>query len=657
MLRASGGSPGVLSGTLAESARAPPGHRQHARVRCALRCALAFAVAPGTVLRMVRRVALVLLGAGLLVTSAAPAAAASERVESLTVDLSLRKNGSLAVQETIVYDFGSRRAHGVFRDIPLQSNTSEIRSVKVTRNGVAEPVDFENTGVWFRVRAGDPQVNVSGRQTYVLSYVATDAVVPLVGEPGEVALSWDAVGDGWEVPIAKSRVSLSTVLPFSEVTCVRGELYDTDPCRKVAPLSFATGKLVPGEGVTIFAPLKPGHGLPVASEGPGQASSAGAGQGASGVPDGASGSASSGATESTGSESVSPPVFFTALFVGIALTVVAALLMRRRPRPAPVRFSPPRDLSPLCLGAAVYPGPVVAPQTLAGALLDLARRDVISVELSDLWGPRVSAKEGAVAALDPAETVLLDTVLQGGRGPVVISEVMLVGRAEKFAQVQQLAAEVTPLVRNGVPHLPRVLWAVSMIGWVYAAGFLSPFFGGLLTAVTLGIAVGVLPSSLLIPLRFSEEEMQFSSEVEGFKQFLSTDAALLRNEYVERTGYTPEALAATMLPYAVVLGVESDWLKAFPDVSAFAWDSTSGVSGLGQLGAPAVSSLVRAAAPVRPRSTGSSLAFDPTRRTGVRHGRGFSSGRGFSGSRGASRTRGGMGRRGGGRGGGGGGSW
>lgn len=110
-----------------------------------------------------------------------------EAIRSYDVSIEATADGSLSVEETIDYDFAGERRHGIIRLIPTRSpyEQSRDRLYPVSDITVASPtgapaeteVTTEN-GVT-TIQVGDPDTEISGRQTYILSYQ-----VAAVADPG-----------------------------------------------------------------------------------------------------------------------------------------------------------------------------------------------------------------------------------------------------------------------------------------------------------------------------------------------------------------------------------------------------------------------------------------------------------------------------------------
>jgi len=215
-----------------------------------------------------RRVAALLgaSGLGVLLLVGGPLAGdaradGGERVRSLAVTLALRSDGSMHVTETVTYDFGdSSGKHGIFRYLPLRRrfDADRDRIYPITAIDVSSPSGAPSQ--WERtaddpvtLRIGAENLTVRGVQVYVLSYDLAGVVdVPASGPE----LNWNAVGDGWEVPIDRAVVTVGGPAgAVAKVACFQGARGSTQPC------SATTA----GAGATFMAsrPLDARQGLTV----------------------------------------------------------------------------------------------------------------------------------------------------------------------------------------------------------------------------------------------------------------------------------------------------------------------------------------------------------------------------------------------------------
>ena len=124
------------------------------------------------------------LGALLLV--AAPARAQpSERIVDYGVDITIGDDGTLTIVETIDYDFGTVRRHGILRDIPTRLRYDDTYDriypldVVEVRASEGTPAGYEvesAAGGITRIRVGDADTEITGRHTYELTYTVEAAL-------------------------------------------------------------------------------------------------------------------------------------------------------------------------------------------------------------------------------------------------------------------------------------------------------------------------------------------------------------------------------------------------------------------------------------------------------------------------------------------------
>src|SRR4051794_28565879 len=121
------------------------------------------------------RARLLLAVVTILVVCAAPAhAQTGERINSYDVDIDVQRDGTLAVQERIDYDFGPVPKHGIFREIPSRFRYDDTHDrvyridVESVQGSAGTPDQFtvSNENSRTRIRIGDPDVTITGRHRY-----------------------------------------------------------------------------------------------------------------------------------------------------------------------------------------------------------------------------------------------------------------------------------------------------------------------------------------------------------------------------------------------------------------------------------------------------------------------------------------------------------
>jgi uncharacterized protein (TIGR04222 family) len=207
--------------------------------------------------------------ATLLLFLGGPAAAQTvgEVIRSYVVEIRILDDGVLAVTETIDYDFGSELRHGIFRTIPTRFHHDDvydrvypIRDVGVESATAPSDVEVSEEGGSTVIRVGDPDVEISGRHTYTLSYRVDGA---LNAFDAHDELYWNAIGDEWQAPIERVRVVVRAPAAVQRVACFQGWEGGTDVCgsatRDGGTARFSAGRtLLAYEGLTIVVAIPKG---------------------------------------------------------------------------------------------------------------------------------------------------------------------------------------------------------------------------------------------------------------------------------------------------------------------------------------------------------------------------------------------------------------
>ena len=199
-----------------------------------------------------RRAARLIIVLGLLLALGAPAQAQDKQyaLSTYDVDLALQEDGTYRVNETIRFDFQQGAFSQANRRIPL-GRIDSLRDVQVTsRDGSVTSVEHEADGNDYVIRWTYPERRQPA--TFTLRYTAHGA---LEAEGGANVIDWQAIGDGWDVPIRDIDVTVS--IPFGDVPrdsiVVRPE-GEASLERTSAgwTATFAHDVLAPGEGYRVI---------------------------------------------------------------------------------------------------------------------------------------------------------------------------------------------------------------------------------------------------------------------------------------------------------------------------------------------------------------------------------------------------------------------
>ena len=195
-------------------------------------------------------------------------AAAGERITTYLVDFDIQADGAVQVTERIGYDFGSTQRHGITRDIPTRESADathdrvyRVEDVRVTSpTGAPADVLVQDNARTAFLRIGDPNTTVSGPQTYEISYRLVGA---LNAQEKLDELYWDAVGDGWDVPVARATVVVDAPDGIEKITCFSDSTGGTAACDKATrdtprTARFSHSDLDPGQALTVVVGLRKG---------------------------------------------------------------------------------------------------------------------------------------------------------------------------------------------------------------------------------------------------------------------------------------------------------------------------------------------------------------------------------------------------------------
>lgn len=194
-----------------------------------------------------------------------------EYISDFKVELTVDKDSSVLVRETISYHFVSPR-HGIFRDIPVEytdrygrNKNLVIDEVTVTnKEGKTYPFTITREGRNQQIKIGDPDRTVNGDLTYVISY-RTHYALGYFENFDE--LYWNATGNEWPVPILSASVVMVAPAPVQwsswRLSCYVGPTGSTASCGNKSDFAYTDETpvgavkfsydtvLTPGEGVTV----------------------------------------------------------------------------------------------------------------------------------------------------------------------------------------------------------------------------------------------------------------------------------------------------------------------------------------------------------------------------------------------------------------------
>jgi uncharacterized membrane protein YgcG len=140
----------------------------------------------------------------------------TEKINQFHSDIRIRENGNIIVTETIcVYAAGEKIDHGIYRVLPLISNSSKGNKntyytiLNVFKDGLKEPYHTEKEGDNLTLYVGDQDISLTtGNYTYKITY-EVEAQIHSYEDFDEIY--WNVTGNEWEFEI--NNVSATVNLP------------------------------------------------------------------------------------------------------------------------------------------------------------------------------------------------------------------------------------------------------------------------------------------------------------------------------------------------------------------------------------------------------------------------------------------------------------
>jgi len=502
--------------------------------------------------------------AGLLLSGATcgPAAARSLSIERFDADVAVARDATIEVTETLRVRF-TGEWNGLYRTIPVEYRTPQGFGYRLfltplgVRDGAGHALrwDASSERHYRKFKIWVPEAHDATR-TIVFRYRAANA---LRFFPDHDELYWNVTGDEWDVPIQAASAHIR--LP-SGATDVRTLAFTGSYGSHAQDAEVRT--LSDGVALDMRRPLAFHEGLTAVV------------------------GWSKGAVEEPGP--LARAVLFlraNCLFL-LPLVVLGAMVRRwytrgRDPRLQPIvpRYEPPDGLSPAETGTLADNRADM--RDVTATLVDLAVRGFLVIEERDregllgLWSSKAFTLRRKKAGdqpgdLKPHERAVLNGVFAGRSDAVDLSDL----KNEFYRELPRIRDGIfAALVGRGYyarrpDEVQTTYWVVAGIVAVTAflAGAIASKTGAdILGAPPLTIFVaGVLSAGVIfafgwiMPARTTAGARALEG-VLGFEEFL----ARVEGDRLERVVKTPE-LFEKFLPFAMALGVEHKWARAFEGI-------------------------------------------------------------------------------------------
>lgn len=317
-----------------------------------------------------------------------------------------------------------------------------------------------------------------------------------------------------------------------------------------------------------------------------------------------------------------------------------------RRRPVTVAYEPPDALTPAELGTLIDNSPDL--RDITATLVDLAVRGVLRIEerkestLLGLWSKTAYSihrlqDDSACAALKPHERQFLKGLFPGtGVTVVALSDL----ENHFYAYLDRIKSSIFDhLVKQGYyarrpDQVRRTYVTIGIVTTVLSLAAASWLSGSLGIALQTGVTAGLLSGLIVIGFGWIMPARTFRGartleQILGFEEFLTR----IESDRFERVVKTPQ-MFEKFLPFAMALGVERNWVRAFEGIYTQqpAWyqgghvadfSPRSFVGSLSQLSTSAGAIMISA-----PRSSGGSGFSSGSGSSGGSSGGGFGGGGG-----------------------------
>jgi hypothetical protein len=565
------------------------------------------------------------------------------RITTYDVVSNLTADGDANIVLTIAFDFANDPGHGPYLYLPEQqaiaNDPNQWRMIDYTLRGVTSPsganaevVTSESDGNLV-IRIGAEGHTYTGVQTYQISYAAHGLIAPSQAQSGLDEFNWNAVGQGWEVPIEKATVKVAGPVVLSRVACYTTINYNNvDTCtanQDGVIATFEASSVGSGTGMQVVA----------------------------GFPGGTFVGAEPRYTRRLSVQNMFPLNAWTGTGTAALSVLGLAWLIRRTRRsnrdqvylgltpgvtpgrnqpaavghdsgdaPVAVQFTPPRDARPGEVGTLI--DATADDRDVTATLVDLAVRGHVKIAQPGKHDFEFTLLSGGDQLID-YESNLLSRLF--ARGNQVTTDDL---KDESYSGLlndtrndlyRRVSSELRWFTRN--PVMVRGLAILGGIGLVIAGvgvGLLLGLVGwGLLGLAGVITGVGVLIMNNKFGARTADGSAVLA-QAKGFELYLTTAEA---DQIKFEEGID---VFSRYLPYAMVFGVAERWTKVFEQLAArgaYSFPTYWYVGYYGGFGMSELSSSMNALT----SSISSSLQAATAASNATSGGSGFSGGGGFGG--------------------------
>jgi uncharacterized membrane protein YgcG len=524
----------------------------------------------------------------------------SEEISSFASDVTIRPDGELLVEETIVYDFGTVPHHGIFRDLkarvdyPPKAHHDRVYPITVVSvtGSPGTPTQYTEEEVsstsgppvtYDRIKIGDPDRTITGVHTYVITYRMRGALNAFADHD---ELVWDVNGLNWPVFILSTTAVVHAPAPVSGVVCSAGPALSFQPCGSSgfegATATFSSTMLGPFSNMTVTVGFPSGAVVPTP---------------APILEERFNFASAFRATTGT----VATAVGLLVVLVLGAIGLVWLIGRDRRARGSavdvafakgdvpdervplfaheetPVEFAPPDGLRPGQIGTLV--DFKANPLDVTATIVDLAVRGYLTIaDVGDGEPAKVSDWTLTRTAKPDTDLLAYEQLLLTGLfrdGEVTTVSDLRYKFADRMRKVQESLTEDATARGWFAKGMKWMRFSIGCLGIVVLViGIaLTIALAAFTHAALVGIPVIVAGVVVLVGARFAPRRTAQGyavlRHVDGFRRFIE-ESEKERARFAERKN-----LFSEYLPYAIVFGATAKWAKAFAGLDGEPPDTSS----------------------------------------------------------------------------------
>jgi len=131
----------------------------------------------------------------------------AEEISNYYIKVNVLNDGKLNIQENILYDFSPNQRHGIYRNIPLNNNSVDLKSIYQDNAPANYEIIYSNNDIVFKI--GDPDRLLTSKHLYKIEYSIDRAVFKK--DNNFNAISLNVIGTGWKVDI--NNIDIDIFLP------------------------------------------------------------------------------------------------------------------------------------------------------------------------------------------------------------------------------------------------------------------------------------------------------------------------------------------------------------------------------------------------------------------------------------------------------------